>query len=123
MKRPITTVDLEADQAASELTDALRVLIQQEMEDSQDQAAGLGDRIAAIGQRATATEADTAALCEKLRRQAEAIEELNRRTFELKQEAERRGLITAALETRLEKAEQAIRTSQDKRAGKTGDQA
>lgn len=47
-----------------------------------------------------------------------AIEELNRRTFKLnveieglKLEAERRALITAALETRLEKLEQAERES------------
>jgi len=47
------------------------------------------------------------ALEEKAAAYAAAIEELNRRTFELKTEAERRALITAGLETRLESLEQA----------------
>jgi chromosome segregation ATPase len=122
-KARLITTDFEGDQVATEMASALRVFIAHEIEDGQDQAAAMNDRITAIAQRTTATEADTAALYEKLRRQADAIEELNRRTFELKAEAERRALITAGLETRLEKAEQAIRTSQDKRARKTGDQA
>jgi chromosome segregation ATPase len=103
LKERLITTDFEGEQVAAELTSALRVFIAQEMEDAQDNAAGLSDRITAIGQRTTTTEADTANLYEKLRRQADAIEEL-------KAEAERRALITAGLETRLEKAERRIAT-------------